>query len=223
MDRAMPAGRLQTDQPHHAVTDAVEERDRVVEEPLEEVERDGHPERGRLGALQRDTLRGEFAEDDVEGRRDGERDDQRHRVGADDRLGTVQKREAREQGVEQGGDRGFSDEAEPERGHRDPELRGGDVGVEVFEGAVDLPRAGTPLVGQLLHPGLADADERELGGDEEAVQQDEPKHRYQAQECGTDRIVHPSAFTRTLSSNATPHAPPRFPTPLSIYVGGVRA
>ena len=73
-------------------------------------------------------------------------------------------------------DGGFADPAERECSERNAELDGGKKivhrALELEDGAGSGPAEGD----KLLHAGLTDADERELGGDEEAVGQDEEGH-----------------------------------------------
>jgi hypothetical protein len=69
-----------------------------------------------------------------------------------------------------------------------PELAGREVAREVVELAHHEPRALDPLVDLLLDAGAADADERELRGDEEAVEQHQHDHRQQEQDGHRRRV-----------------------------------
>ncbi len=105
------------------------------------------------------------------GGRDREGEDQRDR-----RRGAVLER-ALEQRLEQRGDRGLAEEADADRGHRDPELAGGQVLVDASRAArAPRRRRGRPPR-RALDPAAAGADERELGRDEEPVEQHEDEQR----------------------------------------------
>jgi hypothetical protein len=67
----------------------------------------------------------------------------------------------------------LADPAQRERGHRDAELRGRDVGVQLVEQGDEKARAPVPRLDHHLDAGAPHADEGELDGDEEAVGQNE--------------------------------------------------
>ena len=85
--------------------------------------------------------------------------------------------DAAEYRLEQGGDGGLAEEAEADRGERDPDLRGGQVLVDVVHLVERELCAARPLLRRLLHARAARAHERELGRDEEPVQQDQDKQQ----------------------------------------------
>ena len=77
----------------------------------------------------------------------------------------------RERWLDDSRERRLADPAQAEAGHRDAELRGGDVAVGVAERAPDDARRGAALGDELIDPRPAHGDERELGRHEEAVRQ----------------------------------------------------
>ena len=77
------------------------------------------------------------------------------------------------------GDGGLADPAESERAERDAELDGGEEVVQVLLEALDGAGAGDAERDELLKAGVAHADEGELGGDEEAVSEDERDDRHE--------------------------------------------
>ena len=113
---------------------------------------------------------------DVEEGDDGEGDGERD--GVERRLGDAPG----ERRFEQVCDDGLADPAQRERGHRDAELRGGDVGVEVVEQTEQAARAAVAGGGERLDARASDADEGELRGDEEAVGDDQKKDDENADE-----------------------------------------
>jgi hypothetical protein len=82
-------------------------------------------------------------------------------------------------------DRRLGEEADAEAGHGDAELGRGDVEVEVLEDLLGQPGPRAALVGELVDAGATDADEGELGRDEEAV--DEHQHEEPDE---TDEVAH---------------------------------
>ena len=81
-------------------------------------------------------------------------------------------------GSKQRGDRGLAQEADADRGHRDAELAGGQDLVELLELLEHLVDSGLAVLGERLEAPAARAHERELGGNEEAVEQHEEQQRY---------------------------------------------
>ena len=84
--------------------------------------------------------------------------------------------------LEQLGDGRLAEEADAERGHRDPELAGGQVLVDVVELLERERGAADALVAHLLEPRLTRAHEAELGRHEEAVRGDQNQHSGQEEE-----------------------------------------
>jgi hypothetical protein len=146
------------------------ERERRRSDP-EPAEQPRNAPRGPLGATDREDLRHLLADGDVERGREREGDRERER-------GRDPVREpAREQRLDQVRERGLAEEPDPDRGHRDPDLAGREVLVDVVELPQHPIRAAAPLGGELLELAPAAADEGELGGDEEAVERDENEQR----------------------------------------------
>jgi hypothetical protein len=127
--------------------------------------RDG--ERDALGSFERHRLRGQLAEDDVEEGDDREGDGERD--GVQRHLGDAPL----ERLLQKARDHRLADPPQGERRHRDAELRSRDVGVEVVEEAEEPPRGAVAVRGQRLDARAADADQCELRGHEEPVEQDE--------------------------------------------------
>jgi hypothetical protein len=104
-------------------------------------------------------------------------------VGRDDRCEEMIRARRRldpqrvEEAVEERCHRRLADPAEAEGRHRDPELRRRDVVVDVARRAQDQPSRPIALRRGRLQPTLAQAHQRELGGDEESVRQDEDDDR----------------------------------------------
>ena len=73
---------------------------------------------------------------------------------------------------------GLAERAEPEAGDRDPELAGGEVGVDVLDRVLDRPRARAGRRStHAVDLTRAQAGDRELGGHEEAVRGDEQERQ----------------------------------------------
>ncbi len=71
--------------------------------------------------------------------------------------------------------------AKRQTGHGDAELRRRDVAVRIVQRAPDGSCAAMPFGDQLVDARLAHRDQRELGGDEEPVGEDERQHGDQAE------------------------------------------
>ena len=125
----------------------------------------------RSGLRDRQHLRHLLADADVdrgdqgEGDRDREADRDPGGEAAEDRLQQLRQR-------------GLAEEADPDRGDRDPDLAGGERLVDLVELLDDRIGAALALLGKLLDFAAATADQRELGRDEEAVDGDQ-----QQQQC----------------------------------------
>ena len=74
-----------------------------------------------------------------------------------------------QQGLEQPRKCRLTDLAETECGKRDAELAGGEVGIEVRAHGLEHPATQTVGSPELVRLRAAQFDDRELGGDEEAV------------------------------------------------------
>ena len=112
--------------------------------------------------------------DEREAEHDG---DDRDQVGIEGGVG-----QCLEPVPEEAGDDGFADPAEGEAAEGDSELDGGEEVVEVLLEAADGACSEDVLSDELLDAGFADADQGKLGGDEEAVGEDEQGHRDGAKE-----------------------------------------
>ena len=110
---------------------------RPAEDHVEELHRAGDPHRRALGHLQRQHLGHLLAEHDVHDRDQGERDRDRDDVRGRRREAADEPLERR---LDQVGEGRLAEPAEPERRHRDPELAGRDVGVEVPDQVLRRPR-----------------------------------------------------------------------------------
>ena len=95
-----------------------------------------------------------------------------------------------EQRIDQRRERGLADPAEAEARHRDAELRGRDELVGIFERAPHRARHAAAFGEQLIDARLAHRDDRELGGHEKPVGQNQRQHREQADADVEDGAVH---------------------------------
>lgn len=145
----------------------VEEPDEGVGEGVEPLEGIGDPQGGGEGVADAEGFGGLFAGDDVEegddSKADGEGDGMLEARGGDG--------EPVIDGLEEGFEDGFADPAEGEAGEGDAELGGAEIGVEVGD---DVAKEFGPAIAagnEGLKLGVADFDEGEFGGDEEAVHQ----------------------------------------------------
>ena len=122
-----------------------------------------------LGLHERDCLRRQLAEHDVQ-----ERDDDERGRGACDRVHGRRRRpdpERTERLIHEPGERWLADPAQAEGRERDTELRGGDVAVQVFHGGLRRLREPIALARHLVDSAAPRAHERELGGNEKGVGQ----------------------------------------------------
>ena len=87
------------------------------------------------------------------------------------------QRQSQQDRVDQVCESWLADPAKGEARHRDTELGGGDVRVEVVERIENAVGVGVALSRELLNTCPADADESKLGGYEEAVGGDEEDDR----------------------------------------------
>jgi hypothetical protein len=172
------------------VAEPVEE---VDDRPGEQVERahwSRHRERSRLRACDGKALRRELSDNDVE---EGD-DRERHRAGERD---AQDPRGLAEDGLEQMGERALADDPDAEARDRDPELAGGQVGVDVVDGVPDRARTGLAITLEVVDLGRSHAGDRELGGDEERVPGDEHDRQGELKDqrvssrrlCGVDRAA----------------------------------
>ena len=92
-------------------------------------------------------------------------------------------REAAEDRLEQLRQRGLAEEADADRGHRDPDLAGGERLVDLVELLEHGLGAAVAFLGQLLELATGGAHERELGGDEEAVDRDQHEQEDEQQDA----------------------------------------
>ena len=148
----------------------VEHRDRIVHQPGEADQRDREPATHRLGIEQRDRLRHQLTEHDVQRSDDGEGDRHRYAVG---RYRGQRGGQSAEQPLQQECQARLADPAESQGGEGDPQLGGGDVPVEGLDDPEGQRSFAVALPGALLQPGFAGANEGELGCDEIAVGQDQ--------------------------------------------------
>jgi hypothetical protein len=71
--------------------------------------------------------------------------------------------------LQQGRHRGLAEPPQPQRRHRDAELAGGEIGLELAEDSQRQLGAGAAVLGHVGDARAADLDQGELGGDEEGV------------------------------------------------------
>ena len=158
--------RAEADRIEHAVRACVEQPDGRIHQPVERVQRCGSPQRHAFGTADCQRFRREFTEHDMQIRNQRECEHQR------DHRGCFRAdAEAHEHRFEQVCERGLADPAKRERGERDAELAGRQIGIQTAMHAdQDAP---TPAVAGGHRRGLraTQLDQRELGRDEEAVEQ----------------------------------------------------
>ena len=147
---------------------------------VEEVQRPRDGLRDPLGVDDRVDLGHLLADGDVPRRDEDVGDGDRDRRG--DRV-----RHAAERRLDEVGDRGLAEEADAQRRERDAELAGRQVLGEVVEHVDDALGAPVAGGGQLLELGSARADERELRGHEEPVDEDQHDDRAEKQRGQLDR------------------------------------
>jgi len=177
---AVAVGRGNAHQPQQQVADAVEQAHRVVEDAAGEahqrVELDGH--RRSIGQSQR--LGDHLADDDVEIGQQRQGDDvaDRARGGRGEPAQLLQVR------LDKVADSRLGVHGQPQRSQGDAQLRRGDVVIELrtqLQHVQHVPGHDVALVGHLLHLRVAHANDGELGGDEDAIDdhQDQDNDRWQ--------------------------------------------
>ena len=172
------AGRLEPERPHDDVAKAVEHQDGDPEDPHEQLRGLGHQQRHHLGLLERYRLGRQLAEHDVKGGDDRKRQHDADGVRHADGQVVAKQRKHR---LEHLGQRGLPDPAQRQTCHRDAQLRGRDVAVRVVQRPPNRARAAMSLRDQLVDACLAHRDQRELGGDEETVGEDQRQYGDQAE------------------------------------------
>ena len=193
-----------TSAPNRRVTQrviAVSGRHERAEQPAEEVERTRQHEREPLVVGQREGLRHELGEHDREQREDHRDDDDRDEVrgpavhaGARERLRQpVREAHGRERRCQEADD-------------GEAELRDGEEPARVVEQAAHPARAGLALLHQLLDAAAPDRHERDLGGDEEALE-DREDDQEDDRGDGVDHVAPPSVAGATSGASAVPGLP----------------
>ncbi len=89
-------------------------------------------------------------------------------------------------------DRGLAEEADADRGHRDPELARREDLIDLLELLEHLVHPGLALLGEGLEAPATAADQRELGGNEQAVdghQQEQRTERERRHRAEGDRAA----------------------------------
>jgi len=168
-------GDVVAEQLHNPVRDAVEQPHDGVRDAVEPHERRGGEQGVALRGEDGERLRYELAHHDMQRGDDDEADGDGNAV--DGRLGQADRQQRT---LDELGDGGLAQPAQGERGQRDAQLAGGEVGVHVVGHEFGVLGAGAVLVDEDLHLGLAHPHERELGGDEESVHEQEEKDKKKA-------------------------------------------
>jgi hypothetical protein len=127
---------LDPEQARDAVRGLLQEPDDRIRGEVEGLDRQRHPQRRRLVLRQRDCLRDELAERDVEVRDDREGDDERDGVS--------------EERVEEVLDERLADRAERDGEGRDPELDSADEADRAVHDAERHPRPSVSELGELV-------------------------------------------------------------------------
>jgi len=164
--------------PQQRVRRAVQQADRGRHDLREDHQRDHQIATHGLGLHECDRLRGQLAEHDVQ-----EGDDDERGGGACHRVHGRRWRSDAERGerpVHESRERGLADPAQAERRERDPELRGRDVAVQVLHGGLGRLRETVALARHLIDSAAPRAHQRELGGNEKRVRNDQEDYQSQA-------------------------------------------
>jgi hypothetical protein len=162
--------RLDPEEPREGVRGFLEEPDEGVRGNVERLHGKRDPERGRLVPLERDRLRHELAERDVQVRHD--------------RESQAERETGREDGLEIVLEERLTHGAEQQRKERNPELNRPDEADRVVHNPQRDPRPQVPLGSELVEPRPARRHERVLGRDEERVPQHDQENRDDLQENG---------------------------------------
>ena len=158
----------------------VEQEDRRVHRPVEQVQRHRRPQRQQLRLADGPGLGRQLADHDVQVGNQEERDREGGAVD-DHRVGDTEGGEQRLDQVREGR---LADPAQAQRGQGDAQLAGRQVGVELaVHGAQDVS-APAMLAGDGLHLGRAQLDHGEFGGHEETVEQNEEEGEQDKAEIG---------------------------------------
>ncbi len=189
------------------------------------VQRRRERHRDALGALQRQPLRGELAEDQREVRDDQRHEDQGHRVGRPCRQASGCQQVRHRHGEPRGAEGGRQ-----EAGEGDPDLHCGEEAVGVLDEPGDALTA--PATGrQGLGLPLAQADQRQLGGGEHPADEDEDQDEGDVHpgvahgvHLPVEEQVHAEVLGGSTASSlgAARHARERT-TPLEPFAGTLRA
>ena len=81
------------------------------------------------------------------------------------------------QGSEQFGKNGLTDPAQPQAGQRDAQLSGGKIGVQIAEYPARYDGPAMALGNEWLQLSVAQFHQRELGGNEKAIEHNQRCHR----------------------------------------------
>jgi len=160
--------RLDAHAAHDRVRRLVEEADRECGHAREAALKALHRPGGLQRPGDRQVLRDQLPEDHREPRRHHQRDDERH-------PGRRSARDA-DRGERTGhqiGDRGLGQKPDEQVRHRDPHLRGRELGRQRPKRRADPLGTAIPAVGGAIHRRAVDGDERELGRDERATSRHE--------------------------------------------------
>ena len=150
-----------------------------IEQPVERIKREVKPvqrprrcQRDRQRLLDRQPFRREFARRDVQERQRAEADGEGNRVLPDDGFDAERNQQRRKQRREHR----LADPAEAKARHRDAKLRRAQIRIQIADNVLRRPRAALFFYDERVELRFADADERELGGDEKSVQQHQHEH-----------------------------------------------
>jgi hypothetical protein len=173
----------------HRIAHGVEADDRPAQGNVEEVQRPRDPQGGAFRPLQGYPLRGQFSQHDMERRDDRERDRDGNRMSRGRSKSTddgVQQR------LDHASERGLADPAKRQGCDGDAELARGDVRIQVPDELAGQLCGHVAFRGKLLDSRPPRRDECKLRGDEEAVGDDQQRHREQAN--GRRRASIPASY-----------------------------
>ena len=194
---ALPlVGHVDPEQSQNAIGHGREHDDHRVEQDPERLQRARHPPRHGLGAVDRVELGNHLAGDQLDGGHDqvGEDHRDRHRHAVADRGAERFLQDLRERGRTQGADR--------DRGHRDPDLDGRDVIVDALQLFQRQRRAARALLMHHFQARAFGAHERVLGDHEERVHRDQHDREDELQ------AVHASVSMRAAMPKSASVRPP---------------
>lgn len=160
-----------------ARTRPIQESYRPGKEFIEGLHRPGDSQRCLLGSFKGQRLGGQLPQHDMKKGDDGEGDGESD--GVQYRFGDT----ASERDFEQVRDDRFSEPAQSQRGQRNAELRGRDIGVEIVYQTEQTFSSPVACISESCDTRAAHSDKGELGGDKKPVGKDEKENEKDIEGC----------------------------------------